>query len=536
VALFGRSKSTEKKAGEALAARAFQTVARISKAGEVDDVLRSMLENLRDLFQCQEVSVAVLVPGVGTGEVSWSLDTVAGKNKGTQIQESDCKLMPALKIGNFILSSDAGTEDVQLKTSAVAFRDNKVLGCQAFKGRVSLHESPTPDNDLGDGRVTALAIPLNYESHATIIAENIKLGVLTLYGVPLRSDISSIQREIGTMLAQTLAFSRHTYKDPLMGLRSESEIKNEACRHAHLFEFMKSRIGGGLVFGLVDSLTHYKKTIENETDVGAETASQFVNDVLRGVGQCINARSMLLPLSDGRTYRSGVSGRFGSSGFVCVLPLLQEDELVRFSRALQNDVKEYQFPGETLLEEGGITLSVRIMHFQKKFDAEMLWMQVRDEMSTMYREQSQARGTAKLRDFTGTISCFTGKKWISFELWKEHWTARKTKEAEEKAKAQQPKAARPGSSPDGRRPGAGPRGPHPSGRPGSRGPRERSSGQRSAGQRSAGQRSAGQRPTGQRPTGQRPTGQRPTGQRPTGQRPRGPGPRGPRERPRSRPD
>jgi hypothetical protein len=453
-------------------------LARVAGAGESEDVLRATLENVKDLFHCEDVSVAILDHGVGTGEVSWSMDIVAGKNKGGKVSEVDCKLMPALKVGNFILSSDAGTEDVQIKTTATAFRDNRVLGCQAFKGRVSLHENPGPDNDLGDGRVTALAIPLYYDSHATLLAETIKMGVLTLYGVPLRSDIAGIQRQLGLLLAQTLAFSRQVYKDPLMSLRSESEIQNDVSRQANLYEFQKGKIAGGLVFGLVDSLTHYKKTIENETDVGAETASQFVNDVLRGVGQCINARSMLLPLADGRTYRSGVSGRFGSSGFVCVLPALQEDELVRFGRSLQNDVKEYQFPSEKLLEEGGITLSVRIMSFHDKYDAEMTWMQVRDEMGTMYREQSQARGTTKLREFTATLSVFSSKKWISFEAWKEQWKQRKAQEAKAaheakaKAKALAEAPRRPSSSGQAPRGGPRPTGARPSrpSRPGTRAP------------------------------------------------------------------
>lgn len=500
VAFFGSRKQSDKKASEALAARAFQTLGRVASAGEAEDVLRSILENVKDLFHCEEVSISILESGVTAGEVSWRLDVVGGKNKGSKVTESDCKLMPALTLGNFILSSDAGTEDVQLKTTAMAFRDNAVLGCQSFKGRVSLHKDPTPDNDLGDGRLTALAIPLCFESHATLIAETIKMGVLTLYGVPLRSDIGSIQGVMGTLLAQMLAFSRQVYKDPLMNLRSENEIQNEVTRQANLFEFKKSKIAGGVVFGLVDSLTHYKKTIENETDVGAETASQFVNDVIRGVGQCINARSMLLPLSDGRTYRSGVSGRFGSSGFVCVLPMLQEDELVRFGRALQNDVKEYQFPGEKLLEEGGITLSVRVLSFQSKFDAETTWMQIRDEMSTMYREQSQARGTTKLREFTATVAVYASKKWISFEAWKEHWKLRKAQEAKSKSKGPPPKAV----AESGRRPSGAPPGPRPS-RP-------------------------GPRPSG--PGGPRPA------RRPSG----GPGPRpprggpGPRGRPRGRPE
>lgn len=473
---FSRSKDTSKRAAESLAARAFTTVTRISKAGDLDDVLRTIIESVKDLFHCENLSFSVLEQSVGIQQVTWQLEVLLGHNKGAKLSETECDLMPALKPGNFILSSDDAKDDVQLKCTAMAFRDNEIYGCQAFKGRISLHKDPSSENDLGDGQLLALAIPLTYDSHATLLSETIKLGVLTLQNVPLRDDYAELYRDIGLHVSQAIAFARNTYKDPLMGLRSESEIQHEVVRQKNLFDVSGGALEGGVVFGLVDSLTHYKKTIENEIDVSAATASQFVFDVLRGTGQSISARSMLMPLSDDRTYRGGVAGRFGTAGFVIALPCMKEDDMVRFARALQADVKEYNFPNEHLLEEGEITVSVRVMQFYQKGDGEMFWMKIRDEISVMYRDQSQARGTAKLKDYTATFAVQVDKRWLPFDEWKEHrkqvkakaLAAQKAAQAKKESQRMGP-LSRPGGPPPGGRPPSRP-GRKPTGRPGARPP------------------------------------------------------------------
>lgn len=467
--LFGSRKDTQQKAADGLAAKAFKQAVQIANAGEAEDILRSLSEQAASLFNARKAGVAMLEHGF-TNETAWSLEVVVGEMRGQKISENDCKLVGSLKPGNFILSSDQTMDDVKLKTIALSFRDGDILGCQSFKGRISLHREPTVDNDLGEGKLDTLAVPMTFTSHATLLSEKVKIGVLILFDVPIGRDINKLCRDFARLVSLPLALSRQTFKDPLTGLRSEAEIQGEVKRQAELFKLTEGKLKGGIVFGLADNLTHYKKTIENEMDFRADTAAQLVNDILRGVGQVVAARCMQFPLEESRVYKSGVAGRVGVNGFACCLPLLSEDELVRFARALQADVTEYHFPGEQLLEQGQITVSVRVLPFDKIYDGEMTWLNVRDELGVMYRDQSQARGTAKLKDVTATLSVHLEKKWLEYETWKSQRAERLARQRAAAEKRRQP--ARP-APPSGAKvpPPPGARPPRPPGPGGPGGPR-----------------------------------------------------------------
>lgn len=430
--LFGSKKEAEKRAVEILSTKALQAAHSVAMSGDLDDIFNAVVSQSRALFQCERASLALLSEVVAPGEGGWSLEVLAGEGKGMKINETDVDLVSSLHPGSFILSSDSAIDDVKVKTSALAYRQGTIMGCQSFKGRISLHKNPDSSRDLGNGKLTSLAIPLQFDSQATVVSERVKAGVLVLYEVPLKDELVAVIESYAALITLPLVLGRANKRDPLTNMHSEYALQGELAREVNLFEITRGKIKGGVVFGLVDNLTHYKKTIETETEVGADTAAQFVTDVIRGIGQCIAARNLHFPLDDGKVYRAGIPGRLGTNGFACLLPLLKEDEIVKFARALQADIREYNFPGENLLEEGEITISVRVMSFQDKDDKDLVWRRLRDEVSVIYRDQSQARGTERLSEVTSTLSIYTEKGvWLSFDDWKEYRRSRAAQDAQQ---------------------------------------------------------------------------------------------------------
>jgi len=451
VGLFGGRKTKQTRSGDGIRAKAYRAVVDSTSRGDFDNTLRIVTEEATKVFDCERAAVALLDNQVGEGEGSWALIVVSGANKGSRITESDCDLMPALRPGNVIVGSDSAAQDVQMRSVASSFRDDQIIGCQTFKGRIALHKDPTPDNDIGEGKLSALAIPMRYTYRGPVVQEKIKMGVLILYNVNLHRYTLDVERSFAALIAQSLAFSNQHVIDHQSGLRGEHDIELELLRQANLFGITKGKLKGGCVFGIIDNLTHYKKTIENETEYSTDTVNQFAADVIRGSCRCIKARCLQFPLDKSQIYAAGLAGRLGVSGFVCVLPLLSEDELVRFARALQEDVKAFDFPGENLLEEANITVSVRAVPFDQS-DGKTQWNVVKEELSNMNRDQSQARGTQRLSQFTATVCVRREGVWLEYEQWRQARRSAAMARAERPAGGPQQRPRGPASSGQ-RRPG-----------------------------------------------------------------------------------
>jgi hypothetical protein len=506
--LFGSSKKVVAERSASLEAKAFQALAALASKGEVAEVLSALASSLPTLIPATALGVALCSNDGDRG--GWSLEFRMGGATGDRVMDSDADLLPALTPGSFVLGSEKSREDLRLKTAALSFRDGKMLGAQIFKGRLSLHEDPGSSVDLGDGRLTILAIPLSWSSSATGIApENIKLGVLLIEGLPLREDLIALLRPFAVLLSQILVVSASSNVDPLTSLASEGRLRAELERQLNLFANSQGKMAGGVVFGLVDDLVGASKVVESELLDDEEgkgaRVQHWIAEALSGIGRCVRARALHFPTDSPQLYTAGFAGRLGVNGFAVVLPLLRLDQQVRFARALQSDVTACRFRGMSLLERGGLTVSLRIAGFTDGVDADALWSLLRDELSCCHAAQARYRGQPRLREVVGTLSIARGDEWITYDRWREQ---RRQATESQRVNPRLARPARAGGAPasGAQRPvGGPPSGPQSRVGGGASGPQRRVGGGASGPQRRVGGGASGPQPRlGGAPSGPQP--------------------------------
>lgn len=243
--------------------------------------------------------------------------------------------------------------------------------------------------------------------------EKTRVGVLALFGTPIRRELGDVERSMRSILAQAITAPSCQLRDPVTGLYTEAHLKHELERNISLFDLTKGKLMGGLVVGMVDTLKLYKQTLETSARIDPGKVSQAVSGVLTGVGSAILRRCSEHTLDVGSDYKGGIPGRIGHDGFGVILPLLQPGELCMWAVHLSKEVIKTRFPGEDLLDSGDITVSLRVIPFAKGTWQD-LWGLATRALEDIEKSQLKARRDEDaLRQSVNQIRVFHGGRWVT---------------------------------------------------------------------------------------------------------------------------
>lgn len=409
---FFRRKDLE---GEDFFAKFLGGLTRIFEGGEEEDVFRQIRSELIRVFDCEEISLFTYDPTEPptADEGDWTLKVKAGFGEGNRVSQRDALAVPELEPGRPIAHTDRRAQEATLKAIALAFERGAFYGCDIERKKIVLVEDPRPEDDLGSGDLSVLAIPLFYHHRVGRITERVRVGVLALFKTPVRRELHELETHLRSLLAFAVVTPRTTLKDPVTGLFCEGLLREELGRQLGLFELTRGKVKGGVVVGMIDTLRLYKQTLETAGNVDPTAVGQRVSDVLSGVGACLWKRCREHTLGPSAVYRSGYPGRIGTEGFGAILPVLRPSELVMWAVRLSKDVIEYRFEGEELLEAGDVTVSLRVIPFVRG-SADELWALARKALGTIAeRQQAARRDPAKLRGAVNQLEVFHGGRWLS---------------------------------------------------------------------------------------------------------------------------
>lgn len=402
-------------AGEDFIGKFLAAIARIFEGGDEEETFRQIRSELVKVLDCSDVSLFAYDPAVRASpdEGDWVLEVKSGFGEGNRVCQADAKTLPELEPGKPAAYTDELAQKAALKAIALAFEEDAFYGCDIEKRKVVLLRDPKPEDDLGSGDLSVLAIPLRFHNRLGRVSERARVGVLALFKTPVRRELAELESSLRSLLAYAIITSRCTLKDPVTGLFTEGFLREELERQAGLFRLTDGKLRGGLVVGMIDTLKVYKQTLESAGKVDPNDVSQRVSDALRGVAGCVWRRCKDHSLDQSDRYQSGYPGRIGHEGFGAVLPLLQPNEMCMWAVQLARDVKKHRFEAEELLAKGDLTVSLRIIPFAKG-PVEELWKLAKRALDTIEEEQLRARrDPAALSAAVDTIKIFAGGKWMT---------------------------------------------------------------------------------------------------------------------------
>lgn len=407
--------------GESFFARVMAGIAALFEGGNEEETLKKVQSELKVLFACKEVSIFLQddeAPSPGEGD--WVLRVRSGFGDGNRVTQEDARSLDELKPGKAVPYSELYAQRAALKAIALAYEEEAFYGCDIEK-KIVLLKDPTPEDDLGSGDLSVLAIPLRYVQRLGRLEERTKVGVLALFGTPCRGELGDVEKAVSSTLAVALLRPKVSLRDPVTGLYTERHFRDELARQWNLWEITGGRLRGGVVIGWIDSLALYKQTLETEGHIDPASVSEKVSDVLRGVGGCVMRRATNHVLDQQFTYKAGVACRLGREGFGVLLPLLKDFEMMAWASRLAKDILDFPFEGERLLETGDITASLRAIMFGGKgagSPAEV-WKVARDVLDEIQVEQSRARKDfEELLKVVNTVRIFHEGKWLPPQEWR----------------------------------------------------------------------------------------------------------------------
>ena len=386
--------------GEDQLVKFLEGVARIFEGGTTDETAERISSQVKKIFACDDVSLFVYdtdeLPGLDDGE--WVLTVRAGFGKGLRVTQNDAKTMPSLVPGKFFPHSEQLAQKAVLKAIALAYEEGRFYGCDIERKKVILIRDPKPEDDMGSGDLSALAIPLSFINRTGRVAEKSRIGVMALYRVPVADDWGETEKFLRTLVAYAMTAPRCMLRDPVSNLYTEVHLRERLGTYANMLNLTNGKLQGGLVVGMIDTLRLYKQTLEAEGNVDPTQVSQRVSEAIRGVGACLWRRARRHALGSGTDFECGDAGRIGQEGFGVVLPLLRPLELKMWALRLQKDVIDYPFVGEEALPAGEVTVSLRVIPLGRRDTRrpEMLWKTAQKALDDIHKLQSRAKG-AELR-------------------------------------------------------------------------------------------------------------------------------------------
>lgn len=390
-------------------------VSRIFEGADEDETFRAIRSELVRVFECEDLSLYYNDPNdrPGMAEGDWTLQVKSGFGEGNRVCQMDGRLLPELVPGKQLSQTAKLTQGAASKAIALAYEEGEFYGCDVEQNHVVLLKNPTPEDDMGSGDLSVLAIPLHYTSRVGRIEERTRVGVLVLFNTPVRRDMADLEKSLRTLLAHAIVTPRISLKDPITGLFTEAFLSEELDRQLGLYELTRGKLRGGMVVGMIDTLKLYKQTLETSGAVTPKEVSGRVSEVLQGVAACVKKRSVEHGLSDGEVYRSGYAGRLGREGFGVILPLLQERELLMWAVRLSKAVIDFPFEAEELLAAGDITVSLRVIPFARG-TPDKLWNLCFKVLGEIEESQVKARRDPDaLSEVVSTIRIFKSGKWMT---------------------------------------------------------------------------------------------------------------------------
>ena len=401
--------------GEDFLGKFLSGIARIFEGGDQDETLRQIRAELIKVFECEEVSLFAYNPEEAPSlhEGAWALTCRVGFGQGNRVSQMDGQELSDLQPGKPIVFSEPLAEKAALKAIALAFEEEAFYGCDIEKGKIVLLKNPTPEDDLGSGDLSVLAIPLHYTNRVGRITEKVRVGVLALYRTPIRREMGELEVSLRSLLAYALITPTISLKDPISGLFTETYLLEELRRQMALFDLTKGKLRGGFVIGMIDTLKLYRQTLESTGKVDPREVSEKVSDVLRGVGACVRRRAQEHTLGVGEEYRGGFAGRIGTDGFGVILPLLQGHEMCMWSVRLAKDVIDHHFEAEELLMAGDITVSLRVIPFARGTPEELLKLANKVILDLEAEQLRARRDPEALAKSLNTIRVFHRGKWVT---------------------------------------------------------------------------------------------------------------------------
>jgi GGDEF domain-containing protein len=410
---FFRRKELE---GEDFFVKFLAAVARIFEGSDEEETFRQVRSELVRVFDCDDISLFHYDPAVrpGAHDGDWTLQVKSGFGEGNRISQTDARSLPELEPGRPIAARDEQfTQKAALKTIALAFEEDAFYGCDIEQGKVVLLKDPRPEDDMGSGDLSVLAIPLRYSNQVGRVVEKTRVGVLALFKTPVRRELADLEKVLRSLLSHAIVTPSCMLKDPVTGLFTEAFLGQELERQLGLFEMTKGKLRGGFVVGMVDTLKLYKQTLESAGNVDPAEVGEKISQVMRGVAGCVVKRVSDHSLDVGETYKSGVAGRIGHEGFGAVLPLLSERELLMWAIRLSKDVIDTHFEAEELLAAGDVTVSLRVIPFQRG-TPDQLWSLTRKVLLEIEEGQLKARRDPEaLSEVVSTIRIFKRGRWLT---------------------------------------------------------------------------------------------------------------------------
>lgn len=388
--------------------RMLEGLARIQERAQEEETHRELRLQMKHMFGCEDVSLFMPDPGdpPRAGEGAWTLKVVSGWGEGNVVCQTDTGAAPELLPGRRVTPDPTLARDAMLKAIALAYEEDRPWGLDVEEKGLVLLRDPVPGDDLGSGDISVLALPIRHRRRVGRVVECSPVGVLTLYRVPTKVDLSQIERPLRAILASALVEDRHALIDPVTTLYSEPLLRQELSRQVNLFDLTRGKLRGGFVAGWIDTLCLYKQGLESAATVDPAAVSRAVSTVLRGVGACVRRRAGAHSLGPGPEHRCGYAGRIGGEGFGVLLPALSPLELSGWARALQRDVTDHAFPGEELLPTGDVSVSLRVIPFGGKGAQtdEALWRLATGALEELGQEQRKRRGSPEaLRSVVNTL-------------------------------------------------------------------------------------------------------------------------------------
>ncbi len=399
--------------GDGFLGRLLEGLARIVEVGgDEQETLREIRTQVVEVFGCDDISIFIHDPDdrPKPEEGEWVLKVRAGLGKGNRVTQADARAVPSLVSGKRLVASEFLTEKAILKTIALAYEEDAFYGCDIENKKVLLVKDPKPEDDMGSGELSLLAIPLRYGNRLGRIVETARVGVLALYKVPAQRDLGEVETPLRALVAHAVVGSQCTLKDPVTQMFTESYLKEELARQVNLFDLTRGKLQGGVVAGWIDAMHLYKQGLETQAAVDPEQVNALVSSVVRGVARCVWRRCEDHDLGGGQDYKCGYPGRVGHDGFAVLLPRLSTQELVQWAQRVAKDVVSRPFAGEEHLPAGDVTVSLRVIPFGVKgaHTAKELWKTVDGALDLVQKDQHKARSAGALKGACSTILVLRG--------------------------------------------------------------------------------------------------------------------------------
>lgn len=362
-----------------------------------EEVYRVACLELKQTLRCDRVVLLKHEPGAASrADGDWILKVVGGEGQGATVRQADVGGLPKLHLGGLAPYSEEAAHEAMLTAIALAFDRGEFVGCDVEGDRIALLKDPGPDDDLGSGELSLLAIPLTYNRRVGRVVERARVGVLALYGLPVACDLRKLEGFFRSLIGYAITTPSCSLRDPVTGLYTERHFEDELARYLNMFAHTKQKIGGGLVVGKVDALRLLRQKLGADSSVAPAVVEQRVSEILREVGARLLKLTTDYDLGSAG-YRCGVAARLGPDSVGALLPLLDADQLSQWSRRLAKGISDLRLPAVGT-ERSSLTVSLRILPFglPGTSQSDAVWKIARECLETL--DLDQARSASNRRE------------------------------------------------------------------------------------------------------------------------------------------